>query len=190
MEKAVHRPLQLPVLPRLGGAGGGGDAVSQLLQGQGQLAAAPLFRLPGLIAVEGQTPGDLPQTGRQPFRPVDGHGVPGPQPGVIDALLGVQPVGEQAEGDGVAVVPVFLPGLGDGVAAALPEQVHDAVVLHRSCSFLERSVHLSSQEKEEKVSSILAQNAENVETAAFTFPKSAHFTDFALKYRRFSVILF
>lgn len=131
-EKVRQDLRQLPVLRRPDRVPlPAGEALAELLQHQGELSAAPLLRLPGPAGVAGQISGDGPQKGSQLLGPLGRHGVPGPQPGVVDALLRVPPVPQQVHGDGPAQRAV-LPAAGlNGQMAAGPVQVHDLMIVHR-----------------------------------------------------------
>lgn len=128
VEKTADGLLQLCVLHRLGGAGSLRDAVCQILQYQGQLAVAPLFRPLGAETVAGDAAGDSPQKCAQIRGPEDRHGIPGTGPGVADALLGVLAVSQDTVGNGVAVAAVFGAGLRNGISAALSVEIYDLMI--------------------------------------------------------------
>ena len=88
-----------------------GDAVLQLLQGQVGLLSASFLGVVEPVLVQGQVPGDFSQKGFQQTGFLRGHGVPGLEPGVVDALLAVLPVLEDVPGDGAAVGTIFQVGL-------------------------------------------------------------------------------
>ena len=66
--------------------------------------------------------------------------------GVVDALLGILPDGQDAAGDGKTKGTVFLCGFGDGLLVSLPIQVDDPAVFHGVPSFpWDCSLHLYRQ---------------------------------------------
>src|SRR5699024_10644614 len=95
-----------------------------------QLAAAPLLGRPAPYPVKGQIPGDLGEEHSQDAGPLGRHGVPGPQPGVVDAFLGVLVVFENAACDGVTVRPVLGVGLDNGLVGPLPVERYNLLVVH------------------------------------------------------------
>lgn len=95
--KAVHQGTQLlglelafHVLP--------GGALGQLLQEQRGLAPAALAGVFGPPPVDGQVPGQPGQKKAQPPGALGRDAVPGSQPGVADALLGVPGVPQDVVG--------------------------------------------------------------------------------------------
>ena len=58
------------------------------------------------------------------------HGVPRPEPGVVDALLRVLPALQELPGHAQAVIPILLRRLRDGPLIPRPVQRHDLRILH------------------------------------------------------------
>ena len=112
----------------------GGDAVLQF--GQQQLhAVVALFRVVPAVAVDGQIPHHPPQPGPQKRRPLGGHGIPGLEIGIIDALLRILGKAQQIPGDGQTERAILGLGLAHRVLAARPVQSHDVPILHAAPSF-------------------------------------------------------
>ena len=113
VQEAVQQLFQFFALDLILHTAGAGNTLLQLLQGQGQFAAAPLFRVPFSPAVDGDAACDLSQKGGEDGRTVGRHGVPRVVIGIVDALLGVLPAAKDAEGNAAEIAAVFCGGLRD-----------------------------------------------------------------------------
>ena len=107
-----------------------GDAFGQLVQRRAGLSAAALLRRRPVKAVQREIPRDAPQIRRQPCGAVGGHAVPGSQPGVVLAFLGVVGAMQNVVGDLAAVRAEFRRRLGQRLLVPRPVQGHDQSVLH------------------------------------------------------------
>ena len=113
-----------------------GEAVLQLMQRNLHLVSPPLGRPGPTPPVQGEVAGKLSKKGGQNVGPLGRHGVPGVEPGVVDALLRVLLLLQNPPGYGVTVGPILLLAGRNGLLRPGPIEVDDLAVLHRKPSFL------------------------------------------------------
>ena len=106
------------------------ELLGQLLQEQRGLAPAALAGVFGPPPVDGQVPGQPGQEKAQPPGALGRDAVPGSQPGVADALLGVPGVPQDVVGHREAVAAVGCRRLPDGGLVPVPVGFNDLLVSH------------------------------------------------------------
>lgn len=112
----------------------GRNELGKLVQRQIRAAAAPLSPVLRPPAVDGLAPGQLSQISPQMLRAPGRNAVPGAEPGVVDAFLGVLLVVQNVSGDVAAVSAVFLCAPVYGVRIPPEIQLDDLSVVHRIIS--------------------------------------------------------
>lgn len=112
-------------------------ALRQFLQYRLNPAAAPLFGGHGVPTIQGKIPRDPGQKVFQPHWPLGRDGVPGVEPGVIDAFLRIFAVMQNVFGNRETVSAILLFGLSNGFSILFPVQLDDLAVFHSRTSFLQ-----------------------------------------------------
>ena len=106
------------------------DTARDYTDSESKLGAA-FFGAHGLHPVQGLGPDDLCQKGEEIVPGLVGRdAVPGLQPGVVDAFLGVGVAAQKIPGKGVEPGPVSFRGGGDGRLVPAEKKLHDPGVVH------------------------------------------------------------
>jgi hypothetical protein len=95
-----------------------------------------------LKAVESGVARDFAQKRLEPCRSGGWNGVPGFEPGFVDALLGVAVVAQDVVGDPAAVRAKLAAARGQSVLRPLPKQLDDSLVVHNQPPRQKISRHL------------------------------------------------
>ena len=136
VHKASDQSFQFPLLRFFLCVSRCSQAIRQLLQYQIPLASAALLPVLFPPASDGRVSGQASEKSRQDSRPLIRHGIPGCEPGVVDAFLRVLIALADVIGNSMAVSSVFLLRFGYGPVGALPIQIHNGTVFHAGTSFV------------------------------------------------------
>ena len=128
VQKAADRRGQLPGRVIVLHADRGRDALGQLVEHQ-LIAAASFLRGVGVIALDGQVPGDAADVGTQRPRILRRDAVPYAEPGIIGAFLLVLPIVQDIGRRFPYGRAVFSVQFHNGLFRALIEQGNDLAVL-------------------------------------------------------------
>ena len=106
-----------------------GYAFRKLLQCQRYLSAATLGGMTCLIAVEGNTPGDLTEECGEGIGPVGRNGLPAGGVGVIHRFFGIFTIRQNVAGDGKTVAAIFSICFRYGIFTSLKIEFNDFLVI-------------------------------------------------------------